>query len=158
MYSVITDIPITEKWRIFSSNLDDFPCTINHDDYVTMKDLLGTTLKNVLDIDYDLSDYFNAELFNYEKAVFDLDVINNQKRKKVNFIVDVPLYSIDFSFNFVQVEQVYVFETCFFQLEIKIFYPNCLWVTVRETLFTLPVILQKTKNITEHSSIIVSPF
>lgn len=119
MYSVITDIPITEKWRTFSSNLDDFPCTINHDDYVTMKDLLGTTLKNVLDIDYDLSDYFNAELFNYEKAVFDLDVINNQKRKKVNFIVDVPLYSIDFSFNFVQVEQVYVFETCFFSIRNK---------------------------------------
>lgn len=119
MYSVITDIPITEKWRTFSSNLDDFPCTINHDDYVTMKDLLGTTLKNVFDIDYDLSDYFDSELFNYEKAVFDLDVSNNQKRKKVNFVVDLPLYSIDFSFNFVQVEQVYVFETCFFSIKNK---------------------------------------
>lgn len=119
MYSVITDIPITEKWRTFSSNLDDFPCTINHDDYVTMKDLLGTTLKNVFDIDYDLSDYFDSELFNYEKAVFDLDVSNNQKRKKVNFVVELPLYSIDFSFNFVQVEQVYVFETCFFSIKNK---------------------------------------
>jgi len=119
VYSVITDIPITEKWRTFSSNLDDFPCTINHDDYVTMKDLLGTTLKNVFDIDYDLSDYFDSELFNYEKAVFDLDVSNNQKRKKVNFVVELPLYSIDFSFNFVQVEQVYVFETCFFSIKNK---------------------------------------
>lgn len=80
MYSVITDIPITEKWRIFSSNLDDFPCTINHDDYVTMKDLLGTTLKNVFDIDYDLSDYFDSELFNYEKNsyVYGILKLNNK--------------------------------------------------------------------------------
>jgi hypothetical protein len=119
MYSAISEIPITEKWRIFSSNLDDFPCTINHDDYVIIKDLLGTSLKNVFDIDYNLSDHFDADLFNYEKAVFDLDVINNQKRKKVNFIVDIPLYSIDFSFNFVQIEQVYVFETCFFSIKNK---------------------------------------
>lgn len=119
MYSVISDIPITEKWRIFSSNLDDFPCVINQDDYGTMKDLLGAALKNVFDIDYNLSDHFDSELFNYEKAVFDIEVSNNQKRKKVNFIVDLSLYSIDFSFNFIQVEQLYVFETCFFSVKNK---------------------------------------
>jgi hypothetical protein len=84
-----------------------------------MKDLLGISLKNVFDIDYNLSDHFDSELFNYEKAVFDLEVSNNQKRKKVNFIVELPLYSIDFSFNFIQVEQLYVFETCFFSIKNK---------------------------------------
>lgn len=123
MYSKITDISEADHWRIFSSNLDEFPSNITEKDFFKINNMINQIFNNAFKMEYDFSAHMNYEVFGYEKAVFDMEYKNDQHRKKLS--IRTPLekdsnggtYSIDFDFIFNKVGDHYVFDYCAFNVK-----------------------------------------
>lgn len=122
MYSKISEIPEADRWRVLSSDLNQFPSFITEDDYHKISDMINQIFKNVFDLDYSFADYMNYENFGYEKAVFDIDSKSNQQRKKIsvfaefNSASDNLNYRVNLNFAFTNIENKYVFGHCFFNV------------------------------------------
>lgn len=122
MYSKITEISEADRWRIFSSDLNQFPSVITEDDYHKISDMINQIFKNVFDLDYSFSDYMDYENFGYEKAVFDINRTSEQQRKKISLFVeftspsDYLNYRVNLNFAFTNVDNKYVFGHCFFNV------------------------------------------
>jgi hypothetical protein len=122
MRTKISDFSDGHAWRVFTTNFSLFPCIVNSEDYEKFCDLITQIFKNLFNIDYVVAEHVSHDQFNYSKAIFDqsnnID-LTHSKKKNVNFLLDMPSYSIDFSFSFLQIEQSYVFENCNFSVNDK---------------------------------------